>query len=235
MDSFTTLYMKKIQGMDRKYIKQWGATNDKRFLFKDQVYDNIFWCSVSGNFSVGIWTLYEVMFLHLWATGKISTAYLDFWSRPFYSLFLLAFIPFWRHFHFYWVHRLIHIPFLYRISHYVHHKNKNTMPWSGISMHPIEHLFYFSGPLLYFFIPHHPIHMMYEALHAALTPAGGHTGFDGKIYGGKISQGSYHHFLHHYYFECNYGTEHVPLDKLFGTFRDGEKIGLKLRSTEHPL
>jgi len=223
------LYIRKIKNLDGKYLKSWDTKN-KKFLFGDQVYDNVFWCSTSGVF---VWTVYEFVFLQQWARGNISTVYFDFWSRPFYSLFLLALIPWWRHFHFYWVHRLIHIPVLYKACHYLHHKNKNPMPWSGLSMHPLEHVFYYSGPLIYLFIPHHPIHMMYEAIHAALSPAGGHSGFNGPVFDGKLAQGSYHHFLHHWYFECNYGTESVPLDKWFGTFRDGDKVGTKLQSKEH--
>ena len=28
------------------------------------------------------------------------------------------------------------------------------------------------------------------------------------------------HYLHHRFFECNYGSNSSPLDKIFGTFRD---------------
>ena len=28
------------------------------------------------------------------------------------------------------------------------------------------------------------------------------------------------HYLHHRFFECNYGNSRIPLDKMFGTFRD---------------
>jgi sterol desaturase/sphingolipid hydroxylase (fatty acid hydroxylase superfamily) len=30
-----------------------------------------------------------------------------------------------------------------------------------------------------------------------------------------------YHYLHHKYFECNYGLALIPLDKWFGTFHDG--------------
>jgi sterol desaturase/sphingolipid hydroxylase (fatty acid hydroxylase superfamily) len=30
--------------------------------------------------------------------------------------------------------------------------------------------------------------------------------------------GDYFHLLHHAHFDCNYGSPHVPLDWLFGTF-----------------
>ena len=33
--------------------------------------------------------------------------------------------------------------------------------------------------------------------------------------------GVFFHYLHHRYFECNYGDTLVPLDRWFGTFHDG--------------
>ena len=52
-------------------------------------------------------------------------------------------IPIWSSMHFYWIHRLIHFPLLYRLIHSLHHRNVVIGPWTGISMHPVEHLLYF--------------------------------------------------------------------------------------------
>ena len=35
--------------------------------------------------------------------------------------------------------------------------------------------------------------------------------------------GILHHYLHHKYFECNYGDLTIPFDKWFGSFHDGSK------------
>ena len=41
-------------------------------------------------------------------------------------------------------------------------------------------------------------------------------------------RGSFAHYLHHKYFECNYaGDDLIILDNMFGTFHDGSE-----RSTE---
>ena len=40
-----------------------------------------------------------------------------------------------------------------------------------------------------------------------------------SILKGKLPTGSYFHYLHHRYFNCNYGEATLPLDRLFGTFR----------------
>jgi sterol desaturase/sphingolipid hydroxylase (fatty acid hydroxylase superfamily) len=38
----------------------------------------------------------------------------------------------------------------------------------------------------------------------------------------QVKTGDYFHYLHHKYFECNYGGDGpVNLDRAFGTFHDG--------------
>ena len=97
-------------------------------------------------------------------------------------------VPFIRDAHFYLTHRLLHWGPLYRISHKVHHRNTNTGAWSGLSMHPIEHILYFSGVLIHWIIPSHPLVAMYHVFHAGLAPTPGHTGYE------KMTLKMVHHF-----------------------------------------
>ena len=219
------LYTFKAQGTERKYDPRWLRTGDRNFTFKDQLKDNIFWSCVSG---VPIWTAYEVWYM--WAAANQQVPYVSWREQPVYCAVWLCLIPFWREFHFYWIHRAIHWKPLYKYVHYLHHKNVNPGPWSGLSMHPVEHLFYFSVVLIHWVVPSHPIHFLFNSQHTALTPAGGHHGFEGPILNGRLPTGSYFHYLHHRYFECNYGEATIPLDKWFGTFRDGlpDGAGAKL-------
>ena len=57
------------------------------------------------------------------------------------------------------------------------------------------------------------------------TPAMGHVGYhkwENKGANARSIGQRYYHYLHHRYFECNYGGDGtVPLDKLFGTWHDG--------------
>ena len=46
--------------------------------------------------------------------------------------------------HFFFIHRLIHTPFLYKHVHSVHHNSINPSPWSSLSMHPVESALYFA-------------------------------------------------------------------------------------------
>jgi sterol desaturase/sphingolipid hydroxylase (fatty acid hydroxylase superfamily) len=80
-------------------------------------------------------------------------------------------------------------------------------------MHPVEHLLYFSGVLIHWIVPSHPIHARFQLLHAGLSPAQGHTGFDKIVVGREASVDfdCYAHYLHHKYFEVNYADGAVPL------------------------
>lgn len=215
-------YIFKRQGSDFKYTTRPLGKNNSTFMFGNQVHDNMFWTFASA---VPIWTAYEVMTLWAYANGWLPFA--DMISNPVWFVVLLLLIPAIREVHFYAVHRLIHWPPLYKTVHHLHHRNVNIGPWSGLSMHPVEHLFYFSGALLHWIIPSHPIHVLFHLQHAALSPAQGHCGFDRVVVGrdGKgVEIGNYFHYLHHKYFECNYSGDGMPIfDKVFGTFHDGSE------------
>lgn len=211
------LYTFRGRGHKGKYSPRWQNTHGATFLLGNQVYDNIFWTCVSGGMT---WTAYEVVTMWLYANGHLP--YLDFRTSPVAFIAVLLAIPFWREFHFYWIHRLIHWKPLYDRVHYLHHYNINPGPWSGMAMHPIEHIVYFSVTLIHWIIPSHPIHFLFNAQHTALTPAAGHTGFEGDL-NDQVSFGSYFHYLHHRHFDCNYGESGIPLDKWFGSFEDGSR------------
>ena len=143
----------------------------------------------------------------------------------------------WSQLHFYLNHRLLHWGPLYRIAHSLHHRNVNTGPWSGISMHPLEHALYFSAPVLLWFMPAHPVVVLMLLLYSGLSPGFSHAGFD-RVEIGRLSfsSGDYYHHLHHRYFECNYGNRLVPVDVLFGTYHDGTPAAherMKARRRSH--
>jgi sterol desaturase/sphingolipid hydroxylase (fatty acid hydroxylase superfamily) len=209
------LYMFKLQGTDRKYDIRWPSRDDSKFLFHNQTYDNIFWSCVSG---CTIWTAYEVFYF--WALANKKIPYVDWTTHPVYCAVWLCLIPFWRDLHFYWVHRLIHCGPLYRHVHSLHHRNTNPGPWSGLSMHPVEHLLYFSSVLIHFVVPSHPIHLLFNSQQTgAFAPATGHHGFEKPLWRKALPSGSYFHYVHHRIFNCNFGGEELPLDRWFGTYR----------------
>ena len=212
------LYWLKRQGTEFKFNATWPDRRVKAFIFDNQTLDNMVWTFASA---VPIWTTFEILMLWAWSNGWLPMV--DPREAPIWSLCLLILIPLWRDLHFYAVHRLLHWPPLYKLAHHQHHKNVNPGPWSGLSMHPIEHLLYFSCVLIHLVVPSHAIHIIFTLMHAGLSPAPGHAGFDRLIIkdGKTLLMPCYAHYLHHKYFECNYADGVVPLDRWFGSFHDG--------------
>jgi sterol desaturase/sphingolipid hydroxylase (fatty acid hydroxylase superfamily) len=213
------LHVKKMQGTDFKYSNKWFARDNPIFMFKNQLFDNLFWTFASG---VPIWTAFEAV--TLWGYANNYFPYVDWREHPIYCTALMLLTPIIRETHFYLIHRLIHWGPLYDHAHRIHHNNVDVGPFTGLSMHPVEHFFYWTGVLIHFVIPSHPIHALFHIQHAAFSPVQGHAGFSAVVLreGVEVQTGDYFHYLHHRYFECNYGGDGpVMLDKVFGTFHNG--------------
>ena len=173
---------------------------------------------------VPIWTGFQVLLGHAFATGLIP--WVSFATHPIWLVLLYFLVPVWHEFHFYCVHRLIHVPVLYKYIHSVHHNSVNPSPWSSLSMHPVEQLLYFSSGLIHFIIPSNPMLALYQMHYAGFGAVVGHIGFDKIEMGEKgLDTHAYTHYLHHKYFEVNYGDGLMPLDKLFGSWHDGTAEG----------
>jgi sterol desaturase/sphingolipid hydroxylase (fatty acid hydroxylase superfamily) len=224
------LYVRKAQGTATKYSAKWPRPST-RFTFGSQTKDNVLWTLASG---VPIMTAYEVIGLWLFASGRIP--WLGWAEHPVWIVVIFLAIPLWRDVHFYAVHRLIHVPALYKPVHSLHHRNVNPSPWSGLSMHPIEHLLYFSAMAIHWIVPSHPMHMVFQNLHLAMSPVPGHAGFDRFEVVGDASlfTNGYAHYLHHKYFEVNYADGAIPLDRWFGSWHDGSPDALAaMRGKRH--
>ncbi len=212
------LYIRKSQGKQLKFDPRDFVAKSKAFTLNSQLRDNILWTLTSGVF---FWTAYEALMLWAMANGYIPMLRWD--ENPVWFIALIFLTPLWISFHFYWVHRFLHWPPLYKIAHALHHRNTNIGPWSGMSMHPIEHLLWLSGVLIHWVLAAHPIHILFHMQHQALTAATSHAGFEGLLVKDRkaLALGNFHHQMHHRYFECNYGNLEVPWDKAFGSFHDG--------------
>ncbi len=211
-------YRYSAQGDRLKYDPRPLMLKGKQFTLGGQVRDNMFWTLGSGVF---FWTAYEV--LMFWAMANGFVPYVSWAANPIWFVAIFLLIPLWESFYFYWIHRLIHIPFLYKHIHSVHHRNINVGPWSGLSMHPAEHAIYLGSVLIHFVIGAHPLHTIFHLQYYTLTAVTTHTGFQGLVIKDKnrLALGTFHHQMHHRYFECNYGSLEMPWDKWFGSFHDG--------------
>jgi len=212
------LYVRRGQGVTTKLNSLWQEQNSRKFLFRSQLKDNMFWSIVSG---CTIWTLFECMTYWIYANGFVDVVH---WVDSKTYLLLLGFFTFFGSWaHFYFVHRLLHWPPLYRVAHALHHRNTSPQPWSGISMHPIEHLLYFSVFCIFWVVPAHPVLIVLLGLFQGISPALSHAGFSQIKVGRDLSipSGDPFHQLHHKYYEVNYGNRATGLDKLFGSWHDG--------------
>ncbi len=219
------LYIRRRQGNDYKFNVPWMARDDARFTFNDQVKDNMFWSLASG---VTIWSLYECFTWWWYASGHIK--WLSFHETPAWVILMTFGVVFWSTLHFYLNHRLLHWRPLFNIAHDLHHRNSNTGPWSGISMHPVEHLIYFTLFFLWWVVPIHPALLIMTGLYQGVSPAISHSGFNRlKLAGGiEVPAGDYFHHLHHRFFHVNYGNTPTPVDKLAGSWHDGSAAGKAL-------
>lgn len=219
------LYRRRIQGQAFKFNQPWQAEDDDRFLWRNQVRDNMFWCLASG---VTIWTCYEAATWWWYANGYVAAPSIS--DAPMYFFVCVFGVYFWSTFHFYLNHRLLHWKPLFDVAHELHHRNVNTGPWSGISMHPLEHLIYFTVFLLWWVVPVHPVIILLTGFFQGISPAISHSGFDYLKVGRKLrlSAGDNFHHLHHRFFFVNYGNTLTPIDKLTGSWHDGSAAGKAL-------
>jgi sterol desaturase/sphingolipid hydroxylase (fatty acid hydroxylase superfamily) len=217
------LYIRRSQGLHFKYNGKWPSEQPSDvFWFRSQNVDNIIRSFGTG---VPIWTAYEAFGLWCYANGYGAWTTLD--GHPVWLVVFALVMPIYHEAHFFTIHRLIHVPILYKWIHSVHHNSVNPSPWSSLSMHPVEQLLYWSDSLIHLILPSHPWLFLYNLQITGVGAVVGHVGFDKIEVGGEsgVATHAYAHYLHHKYFEVNYGDGTTALDKLFGTWHDGSKDG----------
>lgn len=213
-------YMKRGQGKALKFDRRDMANGNRLWSFSDQVRDNMFWSLASGVTQI---SGFQALTMWLMANGYTPIHTLS--EHPAWFLLGVMLLPVWSAFHFYWVHRLLHVPALYKHVHSLHHRNVNIGPWSGFSMHPVEHFLYLTSLLIHWVVPTHPILLYFHVIYLGPGAAMTHTGYEELLVRDKrrLALGTFYHQLHHRYYECNYGNQEMPWDRWFGTFHDGSE------------
>ncbi|MEM8579312.1 MAG: sterol desaturase family protein, partial [Pseudomonadota bacterium] len=181
------------QGDALKYDPRPFPRTGRMFTWEDQLKDNVTWTLASG---VPIWTAFEVLIWMAMAHGWAPT--MTFAATPIWFVLAFFLIPIWESFYFYWIHRLLHSNWLYPV-HALHHRNNDVGPWSGLSMHPVEHVLYFGTALIHFVVPTHPVHLICHLMFYALYAVTTHTGYEGLLARGakRLHLGNFHHQIHH--------------------------------------
>jgi Delta7-sterol 5-desaturase len=142
----------------------------------------------------------------------------------FFAAFPLMF--FMHDAYFYWMHRLMHHPALFKAVHLIHHKSVNPSPWAAYAFHPLEALVE-AGILVVFLltIPIHKVHLAIFFLFMIVYNVYGHLGWElyprgfNRSWLGRWVNTSVNHNQHHQYFKGNYGLYTLIWDRFCGTLR----------------
>lgn len=142
--------------------------------------------------------------------------------------FVLAFplMAFIHDTYFYWMHRLMHHPAVFKWVHLVHHKSTNPSPFAAYAFHPLEAIVEAGIFLVFVFtIPVHLFHLLFFFLFMILYNVYGHLGWElypawfSRHWLGRWINTSVNHNMHHQYFKGNYGLYFLVWDRLMGTIR----------------
>ncbi|RKR84452.1 sterol desaturase/sphingolipid hydroxylase (fatty acid hydroxylase superfamily) [Mucilaginibacter gracilis] len=154
--------------------------------------------------------------------------------------------------YFYWMHRLLHHPKLFRHTHLLHHKSTNPSPWTSYSFHFFE-AWTEGGVLLVivFVLPVHTLTIALFTFTGFIINVYGHLGYEivpkrfrkSPLFG--LFNTSVHHNLHHKKFNGNYGlyfrvwdrlmrTEHTDYVKEFDRVQQN-RFGTQISDTNEPL
>ena len=150
--------------------------------------------------------------------GKYGVAY---WVFTFFWMFFLH--DTW----FYWMHRAMHHPFLFKRVHLIHHKSTNPSPWTAYAFHPFEAILgLMILPIIAFTLPVHTSAIIIFFVFQITYNVYGHLGFEILPKGfhknpiGKWFNTSTAHNLHHHKFNGNYGLYSLFWDRMFRTVRE---------------
>lgn len=126
--------------------------------------------------------------------------------------------------YFYWAHRLMHQPKIYKYTHTTHHKFTNPTPWSTFTFGPMEAILQFGIiPLFVFVIPLHWSAVAIFILNMIAINVLGHLGFELfskrfiSSWLGRWSNTSTHHNIHHVRVKYNFGLYFIFWDRWMKT------------------
>jgi len=160
--------------------------------------------------------------------GKYNNVYRDIndYSIAYY-LFTFVWMFFLHDTYFYWMHRAMHHPLLFKHVHLIHHKSTNPSPWTAYAFHPLEAIAEACIlPIIAFTLPVHTSAVIAFFVFQISYNVYGHLGFEilpkgfHKTRIGRLVNTSTAHNIHHHKFKGNYGLYSLIWDRLMGTVRE---------------
>ena len=192
----------------------------QRPLKKEQVKKEISWSIISSAIFAFFGAVTYWLYLHGFTSMYTNLSQYSYWYLPL-SLFLMMII---HETYYYWLHRLMHIPKIYKIVHKVHHNSLSSTPWTAFSFHPWESILEaLIVPLILILVPVHIYVLLFYLIFMTFSSVVNHL--DIEIYPesfrnsqfGKLWIDATHHHFHHKEFTTNYGLYFTFWDKLMGT------------------
>lgn len=188
----------------------------KKAFDKKQFYTEVKWSFITSF----IFSVAGAFTTVLWQKG-LTKVYVDIneyglWYLPF-SLIISMVL---HETYYYWVHRWMHKPAVFKLVHKVHHDSNTTSPWTAFSFHPIEGLLQaIVLPLTIMILPMHLYVLLTQLTIMTLSSVINHLevevypkGFH-KNWLGRWLIGATHHSLHHKQFKYNFGLYFTFWDK----------------------
>ena len=182
-----------------------------------------------GGYSLSTMIIFSliVVLLNSPAIGPHTTRYKEIADHGWLYYFSAFPIMFFMHdAYFYFAHRIMHHPKLFKHVHLVHHYSTNPSPWAAYAFHPLEAIVEQGIVIIFYFtIPIHITHLAIFFLFSIIYNVYGHLGYElyprgfNKTMIGKWINTSTNHNQHHQYFKGNYGLYTLIWDRLFGTIR----------------
>ena len=151
-----------------------------------------------------------------------------------YAILAFPIMLFMHDTYFYWMHRLMHHPKLFKLFHLIHHKSNNPSPWAAYAFHPLEAVLESLIFVIFLFtIPVHGIHLTLFFIFSLVYNVYGHLGFElypkwfSRHWLGRWINTSVSHNMHHQYFKGNYGLYFTIWDRWMKTINKDYEINFE--------
>ena len=188
----------------------------KKKIDKKQFHTEIKWSvitslifAVAGSFTALLWQKgYTRLYVNI---DNYALSYLPV------SLLISMFL---HETYYYWLHRWMHQPKVFKLLHKVHHDSNTTSAWTAFSFHPLEGLLQaIILPITIIIIPIHVYVLLFQLTIMTFSSVINHLEIETypanfhKHLIGKWIIGATHHSLHHKQFKYNFGLYFTFWDK----------------------
>lgn len=185
------------------------------------------WMSIR---SVLIFAIGSTVLLEMYKAG-LTNIYRPISKYPFYVVPSFLLLVFLHDTWFYWTHRFMHWPPVFKYFHLDHHRSVTPTPWAIFAFSIWEAILQFLGlSVLIVFLPMCPIVLMLFLWYDTIVNVAGHSGIElvpswvGKSPLFKWFNTVRHHDSHHTNVRVNYGSFLNVWDRWMGTFQDHPSV-----------